>query len=116
VGVAGTHGVAVDPLGRDLGAAAPLDRLVDADEERAGGGEGRDEQAQQGAADGQAGPPGAAQDPVVAREPLVLREARRPQRGGDRPPAGREERADEQDQRVRPHAPREAWREGRQQG
>ncbi len=47
------HRIAIDPFGGDLRARASFHRLIDADNERAIGHERRDEQAQQGSADGE---------------------------------------------------------------
>ncbi len=92
----GAYGVAIDPFGGDLLATAALDRLIDADDQRTIRDERGDEQAQQGATDGQARPPRAVEHAVIPLEAAFLLQSHRPQRGGDRPPARREERAEDE--------------------
>jgi hypothetical protein len=114
--MAGADRVAVDPLGGDLRPAAPLQRLVDPQEQRAGGHEGGHQQPEQNAAGGQAGPARPVEHPMVAPEAPVLRQAHDPQGRRDRAPAGGEEGTGEQNQGVLPDAAGEQWRERRKQG
>lgn len=103
--VTGAHRVTVDALGHDFGTAATLKRLVDTKDERAARGEGRNQQAQQGAADGE----------MVALDAPALIQFHCPQGSGHRPPARGEECADDQYQGMRPHVAGEGWCERRQQ-
>jgi hypothetical protein len=83
---AGADGVAGDALGGDLLAPATFEGLVEAQDDRAGRREGRHQQPQQDAADGQA--------------------------GRHRPAAGRQDGADQQHLDVAPDLPGDQWRDG----
>jgi hypothetical protein len=76
---AGAHRAPIHALGGDPRSPAPLDRLVDPQHQRPGGGEGRRQHAQQHPPRGQAGPPGAVEHPVIAPEVLAPAQAHRAQ-------------------------------------
>ncbi len=111
----GADRVPIDPFGGDPLAAPPLDGLVDADQQRPGRHEGRDQQAKQDATGGEAGPLRAVQHAVIPFKAPGVGEAQHPQRRGDGPFAGCEERPHEEHERGRPDAAAEQWRERRQQ-
>ena len=77
------------PLAAIFAPLAPLQRLIDADHQRAGRREGGRERAEQDAVGGQAGPGRAVEHPMVALEVRGLRQAQDPQGGRDRASARR---------------------------
>src|SRR5215211_1554359 len=95
----------VDAAGADALAPAPLDRVVEAEDERARAGERRHEEAEEGPAPRQRGPDRAAEDAVVGAEVPLPRAAQHAQRAGDRAHPGREDRAGQQGLRGAPGAP-----------
>jgi hypothetical protein len=109
--MAGAHGVPVDAFGGDALAPAPLDGLIDAEQQRTGRGEGGHQQAQQHATHREARPARPVQDAMVALEAGGLRQPQHPQRGGDRPFARSEQRAGHQHEHARPDAAAEQWYE-----
>jgi len=104
VAVAGAYRVALDALGGDPRAAAALQRLVDAEQERSARHKGGDQQPQQHAADGQPGPRGAAEDAMVAVELPHLGAAGHAQGSGDGTLRRSEDRSCQQHLRVLPPA------------
>jgi hypothetical protein len=112
----GADRIPIDSFGGDPLAAAPLDGLVDADQQRTRRHEGRDPEAQQHATDREAGPARPVQDPMVALKAPGVREAHHPQRRRHRPIPGSEQGADDEHDGGRPDAAAEQWRERRQQG
>jgi hypothetical protein len=112
VGAAGTCGVAVDPLGRDLLPLAPLERLIYAhDQWFPFGYEGFHQRIQKDAARLPARPDSMAQHSVVAMEGLLLVQAHRSQGRTHRPIARSEDRTREQHLDMLEDALGEKWRE-----
>lgn len=112
VAVAGTHRVPVDALRFDLLSPAPLQRLIDAQDERFSfGHESLHEQPQQHTARLPARPVGAAQDPMVAMEAPLLVQAHRAQGRTDGPSSGSEDRPRHQHHGVLEDALGKQWRE-----
>jgi hypothetical protein len=87
----------------DLGTAAPLEGLVDdQDQALVEADQGVADQAQEDAAELQGGPDGTVEDLVKAAEVGVLTASRDPECGGDGPPSACQEGAEDEDQDLLP--------------
>jgi hypothetical protein len=100
VGVAAAHGVAVDTASGDARPPAAFERLVQAEDERAGGQKRGHELAQQHVAGGAGAPPGPAQDSVVLVPAGLLAQAHDAQGRRDRAFAGGQDGPKQQELRV----------------
>lgn len=115
VAVAGAHRVAIDAGCGDLGAASPFDRLVDTDDQRAGGSERHHEESEQDAAGCQARPDGAVEHAMLRLEMRQGVEAHSAQGGTDHPSPRRQDGSGQEHVHVTPHRARKQRREWRQQ-
>ena len=84
----GADRVTIDAALCDLLAPAPLDGLIEAQDDRTAGGEGRDQQEEQNPASLQRVPAGAREYAVIVLERPLRLQARDAQRRGDGAPAG----------------------------
>jgi hypothetical protein len=97
VALRGADRIAVDALGADAPAATALDRVVDAEHDRADRHEGGDQQElQQQVACRTGVPDGTAEHTMVVDEPPLPVEPNDPQQAGHRALAGREDGTDQQ--------------------
>ncbi len=114
VALAGSDRVAVQPLGRDPRPPAPLDGLIEAEDERPSRGERGDQQPEQHAGNREARPLRPAEDAVIGRPAPGPTQPHRPQGATDGALAGGEDRTGDQHQRVPPDPATEQWREREQ--
>jgi hypothetical protein len=91
-----SHRVAVDTFGFDLIAAPPLDRIVDAQDQFASRGEGRNQQSQQDSAGFQCRPSRTVQYSMIVGEASFLAQPHDTQAGGHRSFTRRQDRSDQQ--------------------
>src|SRR5215208_3773748 len=98
----GADRIAVDPSGRNLLSSAPLQRLVDAHNQRAVRHKNLHQQSQENAACLPARPDSTAEHPVVAAELPFLLQAHSSQSGGYGPLSRRKDRTCEQQLNMLP--------------
>jgi hypothetical protein len=96
VSVAGTHGVAVDALGRDALATTTLDRVVQAEHHRPDRGEGVQQQAEQDMRCCPAAPDCTVEHAVIVDKATLSAQPHDPQQARHRAPAGRQDGTDQQ--------------------
>jgi hypothetical protein len=108
----GADRIAVDPFGRNLLSSAPLQRLVDTQDERSIWHKGLHQQSQENAACILARPDCTAEHPVVEAELPFLLQADGWQSGGYGPLSRRKDRTCEQQLDILPDSFREQWRKG----
>src|SRR5262245_20844729 len=96
-------GLAIDTFGFDPIAAPPLNRIVEAQDQFASRGEGRNQQSQQDPAGFQGRPSRTVQDSMVVGEASFLAQPHDTQAGGHSSFARRQDRSDQQDFGVLPN-------------
>jgi hypothetical protein len=106
---------AIDASRSDLLAAAPLDRLIDAQHQRTRRCERGQEHVQQDATGASARPDGAVQDAMVGLKGRQVTQPDGPQGRADRALAGGEDGSGQQHVDASPYRLREQQREGRQE-
>jgi hypothetical protein len=107
------HRIPIDAFGGDLGAAAPLDGLIQAHDNRVvRRQEGPHQHPEPDPAQGPAGPSGAVEHAVIILKLPLAAQAQHPQDRGDGPLARRQNGAEEQDLGPLPHPVAEDRRKG----
>jgi hypothetical protein len=93
--------IAVDALRANLGAAAALDRVIDADDDGAVGNEGEHDEPDEQPGGGARRPDGATEHAMIIHKVRLGAESEDAEHAGYRAHAGREDRADEERLRLR---------------